>query len=1454
MFRTSVSSLAESRNRDSSFSLHPLTVVSHLKLPQASFLWLLVFSLLFIILSPVLATAQTATYHLHKEASSTLGLFQLKTAGPDAASFAIQSADLKNLGAGDYILKEFDTQSGVPNKAGTIPAGSTANFTLWMKKTANYGTLYPRAKLNVNSSAGSSICTATGTTALTTTLTKYTLTCSNTGAVSMTASDRYYLWVGVNVTAGPGNHTMKGELDVEGTLNGNYDSMIVVTLPNASPTVNITTPSNNATFVAGSNVTINANASDSDGSITKVEFFQGSTKLGEDLSSPYSYTWVSVAAGNYSLTAKATDNQGAITTSSPIAIIVNSNISPTVSITSPANNATFTAPASVTINATASDSDGTVTKVEFFQGGTKLGEDTTSPYSFLWSSVSTGNYSLTAKATDNVGGNTTSTPVNITVSTANSPPSVSISSPSNNATFLAPAMVTINAIASDTDGNINRVEFLKNGELLGQDTSSPYSFDWSSVAAGSYSLTARAFDNGGASATSAAVSITVTGAIGFASGTPAKEYIYSGNKLLVVEEQSVALATGPIAPSNLTATAQPAGQIQLSWSDNSSDEFGFYVEKSSDGVNFVQIDIVQSNVTTYLVSGLLPGTTYTFQIRAFNATGNSAYSNLASAQGGGGTGPAGPTGLRASLVSTTQVNLTWIDNSNNEEGYKIEQSTDGINFSDLATLAASTTSYMANGLLSSTTYTFRVRAYNSGGNSTYAVIAAAPTGTGNGLRGEYYSTQNLSSLQFTRIDPAINFNYGYGSPDPSIPTDRFSIRWCGQVQPRFSETYTFFSNANSGSRLWVNGQLIIAHWTELFGEFAGQVPLVAGQKYDIQLEYNAGIYEAYAVLSWSSLSQPKEVIPQSQIYATAVNTIPVGPGDLRASVISAAQADLRWSDNSDNEVGFKVERSSDGTNFAEIASLGTNQSTYSATSLSAGTTYTFRVRAFNSNGNSPFISIKVAPAGTGSGLKGEYFANQDLTNLGLTRTDATVNFNWGYGSPDPSIPTDRFSIRWSGQVEPKYSEAYTLFANVNSGVRFWINDLLIIDHWNDLFGEFSGSFFMEAGQKYDVRMEYNATIYEAYAVLSWSSLSQPKEVIPQSQLYPIGGGALCITALPPESFPPDTVWVDDQLPGGALPTSNWHWDPVVKASGTQAHTDPMGPGYHQHYFSNATATLTVSPSENLVAYVMLDPCNPPREVVLQWLDTSGSWEHRAFWGQELVSSVTQVTPGSPSYKPMGVLPQIGSWVRLEVPASYVGIGARNVMGMAYSIFDGRAWFDRAGKGAGTCVTAQTPSSLPSDTVWFDDQPPAGAIIYGTWFWDGTQKVSGTQSHTEPSAAGAHQHFFENSSQTLTINSGDKLVAYVLINPCDPPTEVMLQWRETNGSWEHRAFWGQDNLQWGTLNTPSRIWMSQGTPPSNQWIRLEVPASLVGLEGKTINGMAFTLNDGQAWFDRAGKTP
>ena len=187
------------------------------------------------------------------------------------------------------------------------------------------------------------------------------------------------------------------------------------------PSVNLTSPNDGDIYALGDDVILTANANDTDGSISLVEFYQGTTKLGEDASAPYSFTWISPPSGNYTLTAVVTDDSNLSTTSSLISIQVidASNTPPIVDLTAPFDGDTYTIGEDVSITAVASDTDGSISLVEFYQGSTKLGEDASAPYNLTWISPSTGNYTLTAVATDDNGSSVTSSAVAITVGNGN---------------------------------------------------------------------------------------------------------------------------------------------------------------------------------------------------------------------------------------------------------------------------------------------------------------------------------------------------------------------------------------------------------------------------------------------------------------------------------------------------------------------------------------------------------------------------------------------------------------------------------------------------------------------------------------------------------------------------------------------------------------------------------------------------------------------------------------------------------------------------------------------------------------------------------------------------------------------------------------------------------------------------------------------------------------------------
>jgi subtilisin family serine protease len=468
--------------------------------------------------------------------------------------------------------------------------------------------------------------------------------------------------------------------------------------------------------------------------------------------------------------------------------------------------------------------------------------------------------------------------------------------------------------------------------------------------------------------------------------------VATGGRLDVALSLSVTSSTTtPNAPANLQVTGVTSASVSLSWEDNAIDEQGFHVERSSDGGNnWSPAGDAPMNATTFTDSGLAAGAPYSYRVSAYNGAGTSAPSNTVSATTDvPPPAPLAPTGLAITAVSPTTISLAWTDNAFDETGYTVQRSLDGNNWSNVnSALPSDLTSYIDSGLTAATTYYYRIidyrdepagsspsRTYSNFSNPVSGVTQSA-VGNGTGWRADYYdnmltestttaSAYSLTGWKFARTDAAVNFNWGSSSPASGatkLGVDSFTIKWAGMIQPRFTDQYTLRFEGDDGVGAWItmNGvkqSLWTPTWDRKDGtsadrtvaEYGNVAPyessplaLKAGVKYPIEIVYYEYTGNASAKLLWRSASyQAQEIVPTTQLYQ--------GPTTLKAIAVSASKVNLTWTDNATGETGFKIERSTDGAMWTQIATVGANVTSYSSIGLTANKSYYYRVRAYNSS-------------------------------------------------------------------------------------------------------------------------------------------------------------------------------------------------------------------------------------------------------------------------------------------------------------------------------------------------------------------------------------------------------------------------------------------------------------------------------------------------------------------------
>lgn len=276
------------------------------------------------------------------------------------------------------------------------------------------------------------------------------------------------------------------------------------------------------------------------------------------------------------------------------------------------------------------------------------------------------------------------------------------------------------------------------------------------------------------------------------------------------------------------------------------------------------------------------------------------------------------------------------------------------------------------------------------GGSTPTCTANA--GNGSGLTGDYFSDTSLTTKLSTRTDAGIDFQWGTAAPAVGVPADNFSVRWTGQVSPRYSGVTTFYTSSDDGVRLWVNGQQVIDNWTNHgVTENSGTMTLTAGQKYDIKLEYYEATGGATARLLWSSSCEPKAAVPASQLYPSATSSADTAAYDFESS----AQA---WTGTGSavSSVARSTDRAFGGTASLKVTFGSAGGDGYAKVAnpvVPAGATVTFRIWVPSGSGLSAVQPYVLQGAAGGWAWTGTWRAASSLQAAAWNTITVTVPSN-----------------------------------------------------------------------------------------------------------------------------------------------------------------------------------------------------------------------------------------------------------------------------------------------------------------------------------------------------------------------------------------------------------------------------------------------------------------------------
>ncbi|MBX3254218.1 MAG: fibronectin type III domain-containing protein [Chitinophagaceae bacterium] len=598
-------------------------------------------------------------------------------------------------------------------------------------------------------------------------------------------------------------------------------------------------------------------------------------------------------------------------------------------------------------------------------------------------------------------------------------------------------------------------------------------------------------------------------------------------------------ANGPNKPdpvANLIVNKQSKSSLKLDWINNPNAVYpatNYEVYQATKaGGPYVFVGITEGTELTFTKEALTPGVKYYYVVRAVNNTGASALSNEASATTDADyTPPSAPSNLKVVGTSTNSVSLTW-DESEDDVGLDHYD----IYVNGVKAYYTSESGYTVFNLEPNLLYTFTIKAVDISANESAPSNQVTAQTALKGLRYKYYLGTWDNLPDFNKIYPTKTGYVPNINIDNSLQAESFAYMWEGEIRIPAAGTYTFRTNSDDGSRLYI-GTPYSASVTPLVENDGvhtarnrdGSITFDTPGKYKFIVTYFQKVSTKSITVSWKVPQSNSFVpIPDNVFVEEAPppgGTVPNKPTGVTALTQSYNKIKLNWTDNSNNETSFEVFRSENAIDdFTTIAVLPSNTTTYTDTTALPATKYYYKVRAINQYGQSAFDK-------SGRGVDYSYYETGTLSalpqfnNLIPAKTGRSPIFT--LGMEDRS---DNFAVKFDGTITIPAAGTYTFYLTSDDGSKLYIGGYneanLVVNHdGGHSSSEKSGTKTFSGGT-YPTTVPITVTFFEigGSEVLSVSykgpnSTGISKQVIPVNVLGEEPVSATTQAAPPPPAAP-----------------------------------------------------------------------------------------------------------------------------------------------------------------------------------------------------------------------------------------------------------------------------------------------------------------------------------------------